>query len=99
MNAAYTYAFESDLDFEDARGTLLLARLATECLHGSAQVQLDASYQLNPTRRVCVVDAGTPVGRDLNRLLSGFLRTGLDQDAFRIERNGPAPLAAPVAVS
>jgi hypothetical protein len=34
----------------------------------------------------CVFDAGTPVGRDFNRLFIGFIRREFGEDAFRVER-------------
>ena len=65
---------------------LLLAVLATESLHGEAQTRLDAAHYLDLTKRACVIDAGTPVGRDLNRLFTGFLNREFGAEAFDVER-------------
>lgn len=82
----YRYVFPSALHLEEVEGALLLAVLATESLHGEAQVRLDASHFLDTAARTCVVDASTPVGRDLNRLFAGFLRREFGADAFTVER-------------
>ena len=34
----------------------------------------------------CAIEAGTPVGRDINRLFLGFVSREFGQDAFRVER-------------
>ena len=75
-----------ELDPEHAEASLLLAVMATESLHGEAQTRLDAGHFLDPIKRACVIDAGTPVGRDLNRLFTGFLSREFGADAFVVER-------------
>ena len=82
----YRYEFHPELLLEDVEASLLLAVLATESLHGESQVRLDASHYLDPDRRACVIDAGTPVGRDVNRLFVGFLRREFGEDSFHVER-------------
>ena len=34
----------------------------------------------------CVIDAGTPVGRDINRLIVGFVRQEFLEASFHAER-------------
>ncbi|QDU76924.1 hypothetical protein Pan97_39810 [Bremerella volcania] len=82
----YRYTFEEDVPIEEVEASLLLAVMATESLHGEAQTRLDAAHYLDPTKRACVVDAGTPVGRDLNRLFTGFMGREFGPDAFTVER-------------
>lgn len=82
----YRYGFQPHVPLEEVEASLLLALLATECLHGEAQVRLDASHFLDPDRRACVIDAGTPVGRDTNRLFVGFIKREFGEDAFQVER-------------
>jgi len=82
----YRYGFSADVPVEEIEASLLLAVLATESLHGEAQVRLDAAHYLDVDERACVIDAGTPVGRDLNRLFVGFLRREFGEDAFAVER-------------
>jgi hypothetical protein len=82
----YRYEFPPEVPLEEIEASLLLALLATESLHGEVQVRLDASHYLDPDRRTCVIDAGTPIGRDVNRLFVGFLRREFGEDAFHVER-------------
>lgn len=86
MKELYRYEFPPGVPLEEVEASLLLAVLATESLHGEAQVRLDASHYLDPERRACVIDATTPVGRDVNRLFVGFLRREFGEDAFTVER-------------
>ena len=82
----YRYTFTPDVPLEDLEASLLLAVLATESLHGEAQVRLDAAHYLDPAKRACVIDAGGDVGRDLNRLFVGFVSREFGQDSFGVER-------------
>jgi hypothetical protein len=82
----YRYAFPPHVPLEEVEATLLLAIWGTESLHGEAQVRLDAAHSLDPDRRACVIDAGTPVGRDLNRLFAHFVRREVSEDSYRVDR-------------
>jgi hypothetical protein len=82
----YRYNFNSVVPLEDIEASLLLAILATESLHGEAQVRLDAAHFFDQDRRTCVIDAGTAVGRDLNRLFAGFVPREFGADVFEVER-------------
>jgi hypothetical protein len=82
----YRYAFREEVPIEEVEASLLLAVLAAESLYGEAQTRLDAAHYLDPAKRACVIDAGTPVGRDLNRFFTGFLIREFGADSFRVER-------------
>jgi hypothetical protein len=91
----YKYVFDPSIDIADVEASLLLALLAAESLHGEAQVRLDAAHFLDPAKRACVIDAGTPVGRDINRLFVGFASREFGEDAFRVERVEKQPQLEP----
>ena len=96
----YRYTFASGVPIEEAEASLLLAVLATQSLHGETQTRLDAAHCFDPTKRACVIDAGTPVGRDLNRLFTGFMGREFGADAFDVERidsKSPTPSTQAVA--
>jgi len=95
----YRYTFTPDAPIEEVEASLLLAVLATESLHGESQTRLDVAHYLDPAKRACVIDAGTPVGRDFNRLFVGFLAREFGADAFQVERIADSPDAAPAAAS
>lgn len=90
----YRYVFGSDAAMPEVESALLLAVWATESIHGETQVRMDAAHCVDAAERTCVIDAGTAVGRDLNRLFTGFLQREFGADAFTVERVA-APLPAP----
>jgi len=87
----YRYTFDEKVPLEDVETSLLLAVMTTESLHGEAQVRLDAAHYLDVSCRACVIDAGTVVGRDINRLFVGFLGREFGADSFKVERVDALP--------
>lgn len=92
----YRYHFADHVVAEEIEATLLLSLFALESLHGESQVRLDAAHHFDAQRRTCVLDAGTDVGRDFNRVFVGFLRREYGEDAFRVERLREKPTAEAV---
>ena len=82
----YRYQFDAGVEMTKVESNLVLAVLATENLYGESQVRLDASHFCDAQQKSCVIDAATPVGRDLNRLFTGFLSRELGEDRFHVER-------------
>ena len=82
----YRYDFAPDACVEEVEASLLLAILAVESLYGESRVRLDVAHFFDPVRRACVIDAGTPVGRDLSRLFTGFIGREFGADAFTVQR-------------
>lgn len=82
----YRYTFPPEVPIEEVEASLLLAVLATESLHGETQTRLDAAHFLDLPKRALVIEAGTTVGRDLNRLFAGFLSREFGDDSFVVER-------------
>lgn len=82
----YRYTFALGVPAEEVEASLLLAIWGTQSLHGEVQARLDAAHYLDPRGNSCVIDAGTPVGRDFNRLFLGFLQREFGPDSFRVER-------------
>lgn len=94
----YRYSFSNDVPIEDIESTLLLAKWGAESLHGESQVRLDATHMLDRLQRACVIEASTPVGRDVNRLFVGFVRREFGDEAFRVERLDHVPNRQPEEV-
>jgi len=95
----YCYHFPEAAPMEEIELTFLLAAFGVESLHGEVQTRLHAGHALDCEQRTCVIDASTPVGRDLNRLFAGFLRREFGDGCFTVERLASArtDLAAAVA--
>ena len=82
----YNYSFSKHVPVDDIEDSLMIAALAAEALHGRASMKQDASFCLNKKTRVCVVDAETPVGCDIARILTTFITRGYGERAFTVER-------------
>lgn len=82
----YRYTFDESVPIGDIESALLLAIWGCEALHGEAQTRLDVAHYFDPTELACVIDAGTRVGRDFNRLFTGLVRREIGEDAFHVER-------------
>jgi hypothetical protein len=85
----YRYALPTGIPVADLEDTLALAVLACQALHGETQVRLDAAYDFDRRQRTCAIDAGTIVGRDLNRLFAGLLAREFGPTAFAVGRGEP----------
>lgn len=83
---AYRYRLVAPVPVEEFEASLVLAILAAESLHGEATVRLDAGYYFDPAKRACVIDAGTSVGRDVNKLFVKYACREFGEDAFTVER-------------
>lgn len=93
-NEVYRFVFCEDVSLEEVESSLVLAILGTESLHGESQTRLDAAHYFDSDARACVIEAGTEVGRTLNRLFVGFIRREFGEDAYSVERVSPRPVAA-----
>ncbi|MCG6158331.1 hypothetical protein [Rubinisphaera margarita] len=96
MAETYRYVFKPNVSMVEVQASLLLSVWATEALHGTSQVQLDADYEFDEEDRKVVIDASTEVGKDLNRILMGFLQREFEPHEFSVERitETPQPVAA-----
>jgi hypothetical protein len=82
----YYYFFTPEVPIEDVESALNLAILATESLHGESQTRLDMNHTFDKAKQKFMIEAGTPVGQDINRLFVGFIQREFDRDSFAIER-------------
>lgn len=94
MSVVYQYIFSQAIPLGDIEATLLRTLISAEYLHGPTRVRLEAGHYLDAQDKTCVVDATTPVGQDLNKLLVGALATQFGPDSFTVERIAKAPAMA-----
>jgi hypothetical protein len=97
----YRYEFAEVVPAVEFEATLILSILGVESLHGESQAKMDIEHAFDAKRRVAVIDASTPVGRDLNRLFVGFLTREFGPGSFRVERvrQVPQPKSQPEPVT
>lgn len=89
----YRYEFELTVASEEIEASLLLALIGAESLHGETATRLGVTHFFDAEKRICVVDAGSDVGRDFNSLFAGFLRREFGAEAFRVCRVNSADMA------
>jgi hypothetical protein len=91
--AAVRYLFRDGLPLADVEETFGLSVLAAKALFGEERFALDVDYRFDRAARACRVDAGTAVGRALNRIFLGLLRREFGA-GFVVERaSGSSPTA------
>jgi hypothetical protein len=78
--------FASGVDMQDAEGTLRLAQLAAESLHGTARVELEACCDTNPTTRRIAIDTSTETGRTLALVFIHYARCEFGPAAVTVRR-------------
>jgi hypothetical protein len=88
----YRFTFDRAVPMDDVEQALVLALLVVQILHGDAESPLGVGHAFDRRRRVCVVDATTAEGRDLSKLLVGFLAREFGPDALSVRpaRTPPA---------
>jgi hypothetical protein len=89
MSEIYRYSFAEGVDLDAVEASLVMAFLGAEALYGESQVRMDGSYAFERELRSCVVDACTVVGRDINRLFTGYLRREFGPEQFTVYRLPP----------
>lgn len=82
----YRYSFQDSISFDDIEGSLVLALLGAENLHGNCEVRLNAGHDTDSVSRTVVVDATHRVGIDLNKLFVGYLKHEFGSNSFTVER-------------
>jgi hypothetical protein len=95
-NDLFRFTFVPDVPIDEVERTLVLSLLVVQILHGDAQSRLGLGHYFDRKRRVCIVDASTPQGHDLSKLLAGLFAREYGPDAFvvRPARRRPQQLAA-----
>lgn len=87
----YKFNFSKNVPVDDIEDSLMIAALAAEALHGRAAMKVDLMFRLNKKTHTCVVDAETPVGCDIARILTTFITKGYGESSFQVERTQEQP--------
>lgn len=86
---SHRYSFSAAVPFTEVEDTLLLSIWGVESLYGETLLRLNPCHRIDRSQRRCVIDTGTPVGRDLNRLFAGYITREFGRQAFEVERVDP----------
>lgn len=82
--------FATDVPMTDVEGTLELARIATEAVHGEGRVEFAAACSLDPDHRDVRIDTTCAVGRTLALIFLGYARREFGRESVTVERAGHA---------
>ncbi len=83
-NTIEKFSFKPQVDLGQAEGTLHLAIIAAEALHGQAAVRLEARYLFSNEKRACVIERRGKVSEDITKIFTGFLIHEFGEDAFSV---------------
>lgn len=83
------FVIDQAIPMDEVEGTLHLARLAVESLHGEERVRLDAKFVVDHPAHACIIDTACEVGRALALIFAGYVRREFGEGAVRMERAGP----------
>lgn len=82
----YAYSFEQHVPFDDVLSLLDLALFSVQAIHGTSGVRLDVRYHAKAQQRALVIDGGTSIGVELNRLFESHARRQFGLDGFEVTR-------------
>lgn len=84
--SSHRYVFKQTVPLTAVESSLILALWSCESLHGEARVQLEAFYEFQADGRGLIIDSGTVVGQDLNKLFTGLMQREFGHGAFAVVR-------------
>jgi hypothetical protein len=79
--------FDRSVPMTEVAGTLQLARLAAESVHGTERVELDAVATLDRRARRVAIDTTTPSGHTLALVFLGYARREFGADTVTVYRS------------
>ena len=96
--SSHRYAFNKSVPMTAVESSLILALWSCESLHGEARVQMDAFYEFQADGKGLVIDSGTDVGQDLNKLFVGLMQREFGHGAFAVVRQTDELCGSPAGV-
>ena len=79
-------AFDPAVSMTEVVGTLELARLAAESIHGVERVVLEAAWSIDRDARTVAIDTTTRAGRTLALVFLGYVRREFGGRAVQVAR-------------
>ncbi len=78
--------FMKRVPIDEVAGTLRLACLAAESLHGADRVRLEARYDIDRGARTVAIDMSSEAGKTLAVVFSGYARREFGEGSFEMSR-------------
>jgi hypothetical protein len=86
MTATATqFVFDRHVPLKDLEGTLRLAQLAAESLHGQDRMELETSCSVDRNRRCVSIQTSSDVGRTLAVVFLGYARREFGPEAVSVD--------------
>jgi hypothetical protein len=83
---AFRFTFKGHVPMRQVEGTLKLAQLAAQSLHGSERVDLEAQCETDHRQGTVVIDASTNAGRTVAMIFLGYVRREFGVDVVQMDR-------------
>lgn len=82
----YVFNFKSHVDMTEVDESLMLAALATECIHGRTAIKLDAVFSLIRCKREVTIRIDSEVGKAIGLIFCGFATKEFGERSFRVAK-------------
>ena len=86
MSTYINFIFDAAVAMAEVAGTLRLAQVAVESIHGEDRVRLETSATVDAHLRCCTIDTSMDLGRILAVVFAGFVRREFGDDVVRVQR-------------
>ena len=86
MNQTVTCIFDKRVPMDDVEGTLALALVSTQALHGETRTRLEIKHRFSRKRRTCDIDVTSETGTTFVTIFVGLLTREFGEKAFQIKR-------------
>ncbi len=87
IRSIYRFRFDKSVPMEDVEKALALSTIAVESIYGESAMRLDGMFGVDKKARVCTIDRETDLGRDLARVLTGFLKLSITDGSYAVEQD------------
>lgn len=79
--------FGESVSMPEVDGTLRLAVMAVEALHGADRVRMEGRFELDTHGRTVAIDVATEVGRALALVFGSYIRREFGDEAVKINQS------------
>lgn len=79
------YTFAASVPVDELEGTLFLALVGCESLHGEAAVRIHPCHSFDRLGRRCEIDTQTRIGSDLHRLFLGYVHREYGRGSYSVD--------------
>ena len=86
MSGIYQFEFEKQVPSNGINDALNLSVLNVRNIFGKPKVQLDAWYEFDPEKKICLIDKSTEVGQHIAQHFVSFITRSFGEKSFTVTR-------------